>query len=330
MTHFLLRRLLIIPLGLALVNFLGFAYAHYAAPLRVSQTLYGRGETEAAPLWPAYRNFLQSSIQGDFDAQLALPGASRSGPSALGETVRQATSASLGLIAVASTASVLAGLGLGLAAVRTDPPRTARWLTLVSTVGMAMPSFYIGSLFILAAVFYVLWRGPGTSMPVPIGGFGWDAHLILPVLALMARPTVQVAQVTANLLTGELGEQYVVAARSLGHTWRAIRNRYAFRPVVAPVVLTIAGMLRLLVGEMVLVEWLFRWPGLGRLLGWTLVPAQLSSATGSPLFLNPPLMAIVLTLVAAFFLSSDLIAALLVRLFDPRLRSAESAIAKSN
>jgi ABC-type dipeptide/oligopeptide/nickel transport system permease component len=116
-------------------------------------------------------------------------------------------------------------------------------------------------------------------------------------------------------------KQYVIAARSLGYTWRSIRNVYALRNVIAPVIVMIAGLVRLLVGEQVLVEWLFHWPGLGRLLAWTLVPAQLSSTQGSPLFLNPPVMATVLTLIAILFLVSDLIGAILVRIFDHAYRS---------
>jgi ABC-type dipeptide/oligopeptide/nickel transport system permease component len=86
---------------------------------------------------------------------------------------------------------------------------------------------------------------------------------------------------------------------------------------------------RFLVGELIMIEWLFRWPGLGRILGWTLVPAQLTSSSGSPLFLNPPVMATVLTLIAAFFLIADFIAAVLVRVLDPRLREQEPEVAGS-
>jgi ABC-type dipeptide/oligopeptide/nickel transport system permease component len=79
-------------------------------------------------------------------------------------------------------------------------------------------------------------------------------------------------------------------------------------------------------GEIILIEWLFRWPGLGLLLGWTLIPANLTSSIGSPLFLNPPVMATVLTIIAAIFLISDFIAALLVKVFDPRLRAPETEV----
>jgi peptide/nickel transport system permease protein len=318
MLRFILRRLLIIPVALLLVNFLGFAYAHYARPLRAARTPYVAVQ-ESGPLILSYVAYLESVFNLDFGMEVNIPG-SRTGPVELGSTLRSATSASLGLMALALLLSAAAGLAIGLGSVRNDPPGVARWLTLFSTAGMAMPSFYIGSLFIMASVFYVLWRGPGTQMPLPLDGFGWDLHLVFPTLALMARPTVQVAQVIAALLSGELSKQYVVAARSLGYNWRSIRNQYAMRNVIAPVILTIAGMMRLLVGELILIEWLFRWPGLGRMLAWTLVPPQLSSTAGSPLFLNPPVMAAVLTIIAALFLFSDLFAAILVRVFDPRLR----------
>jgi peptide/nickel transport system permease protein len=277
---------------------------------------------EAGPLLPAYKEYIQKTIKLDFSMEVNVPG-TRTGPISLEKTLTSAILASFGLLAVAMILSVIVGLIFGFAAVRNDPPGVARWMTFFSTVGLAMPSFYIGSLLILLMVFYVLTRGPGTDMILPLDGFGWDKHLILPVVALMARPTVQMAQSTANLLSGELSKQYVVAARSVGYNWRSIRNSYALRNIIAPVILTIAGLLRFTVGELVIIEWLFKWPGLGRLLGWTLVPAQLTSTSGSPLFLNPAVMATVVLLIAALFLITDLIAAILVRVFDPRLRIPE-------
>jgi peptide/nickel transport system permease protein len=326
MAKFIIQRLLIIPLLLLLVNFLGFAYAHYARPIRAARTPYVQSE-EAGPLNPAYLDYLQTLINLDFGMELATPDNSRTNtPVTLGDTLKQATIASLGLLVTSLSISVIAGLYLGFRATRSDPPDVSRWLTVSSTIGLAMPSFYIGSLLIIGLIFYIIWRGPDSETLLPLSGFGWDVHLILPVLALMARPTFQLAQVTAGVLSAELGKQYVIAGRSLGHTWRSIRLHYALRNVVAPVILTIAGLQRFLVGELIMIEWLFRWPGLGRILGWTLVPAQLTSSRGSPLFLNPPVMATVLTLIAALFLLTDFIAAVSVRYLDPRLREQEPEI----
>jgi peptide/nickel transport system permease protein len=162
-------------------------------------------------------------------------------------------------------------------------------------------------------------------MPFPMQGFGWDRHMVLPTLALMARPMMQIAQLTAGVLSGELSKQYVVAGRSLGLTWRAIRTKHALFNILAPVILTITGSFRLLVGELVVVEWLFDWTGLGRLLAQTLVPPLLSSSAGTALFLDPGVVALVLTIFAALFLVADVLASFLVRVIDPRLRMPEDA-----
>lgn len=328
MTRFVLRRLAVIPVALLLIHFLGFAYAHLARPLRAARNPMYASQAETEPLWPAYRDYMQGAMRLDSGA---MPGARRddlpSGhisdtPQTVAAAVRKASVASLGLLTIALVLSTLLGLLLGLLAARPEPPRVSRWLTALSTLGLAMPSFFIGSLFILAVFRYQIWHGYGTKLLLPMGGFGWDKHLVLPTLALMARPAVQIAQIVAGLLVDELGKQYVVAARSVGNSWPRILRRNALRNILAAVVLSVAGSVRLLVGELVVVEWLFEWPGLGRLLAWTLIPpAGTTLVEGVPLFLSPPVVAAVLMALGGAFLLTDLIAAILVRFFDPRLRT---------
>ncbi len=315
MTRFVLRRLGIILPALLLINFFGYAYAHLVRPLRAARTPYLHTLVTTEPLLPTYASYLQRTLGLDFGT---MPG----GQGTIATTIASAATASLGLLGLALALSTLAGLILGLRAVHVDPPRVSRWLPFLSTVGLAMPSFYIGSLLILALFFYILWR-PGTGMPIPWRGFGWDRHLVFPTLALMARPTVQIAQLTSGLLVDELGKQYIVAARSKGLPWRLVQGRHAMGNILASVILTIAGSLRLLVGELILVEWLFRWPGLGRLLAATLIPSPVSVSLGTPLFLNPPLVAALITVFAALFLVTDLVASVLVQIIDPRLRTPE-------
>jgi peptide/nickel transport system permease protein len=318
MFNFFIRRLLMIPVALLLIHFLSFSYAHIARPIRAARTPYARESFENEPLWPTYQAHLQDLLTGSLDQ---LPG----GRGEFLEVIRLATVASLGLLIPVLLVAILAGLGLGMQAVHIQPPATARWLSLLSTIGLATPSFYLGSLLILAIVYYALWKGPGTQSILPLKGFGWDNHMILPMITLIMRPSVQIAQMTAELMVGELGKQYVIAARSIGHTWRNIRWRQTMRNILAAVILTIGGSLRLLMGELIVVEWLFNWPGLGNLMASTLVPGQYSTVLGStPLFLNPPLVSVVVTIIAAIFLISDLIASSLVRIVDPRLRPHEA------
>lgn len=321
MTRFIFRRLAVFPFAILLVHFLGFAYAHLIRPLRAFRNPFLASTTQSEPLLPTYLAYLRTALDGELGI-MSNPW----GPGALPiqDAILQASLASLGLLAIALLLSVLVGTAFGWSAARAEPPSIARWLTSVSTVGMAMPTFFVGSLFFAFWFLYVLWGGPGT-IPLPLTGFGWDSHLIVPTLVLMARPTVQIAQVTAGLLADELGKQYVTAARSVGYTWRRIRHRNAMRNIIAAVILTVAGSVRLLVGELIVVEWLFGWPGLGNLLAQTLIPSGVISSRASiehPLYLDPPVVAAVLAIFATVFLLTDLIASVLAKHFDPRLREA--------
>lgn len=317
MARFLARRLLMIPVALVAVLLLTYAYAHvvqWEYAQRYPQLYYRLTVTQQRPesLIAAYKDYLPKLLRFDI-------GHLQNGQSIV-EVLQQAITASLGLLLVALAVSVPAGLILGIAASRWTHVRPARWLTLVATAGLAMPSFYIGSLLILISVAYALWRGGGHGLPFPLAGFGWDAHMVFPTIALMLRPTVQIAQVTATLLTGELHKQYAFAARSFGHSWRTVKQRLALRNVLAPIVLTIAGSLRMLVTDLILVEWLFFWPGLGRLLAFALIPSDRTDVASSPYLLDPPFVAAILVTITALFLATDFVASVIVRLFDPRLR----------
>jgi peptide/nickel transport system permease protein len=296
---------------------LAYAYAHtvqwdyasrYPQLYRTLKVVRERPES----LIIAFGDYVEGVIRLDF-------GSLRNGESIL-TVIADALVASLSLLAIALILSVPLGLGLGIIAARWRRLRPARWLTFIATAGMAMPSFYVGSLLILMMVAYALIIKGGGGMPLPLAGFGWDEHMVLPVIALMVRPTVQIAQVTGNLLTGELRKTYVYAARSLGHTKARVKRRMAFRNVLAPVMLTIAGSLRMLVTDLILVEWLFFWPGLGRFLAAALIPASRTDMVNSPYLLVPEFVAALLAAVTMIFLIADFLASVFVRVFDPRLR----------
>jgi peptide/nickel transport system permease protein len=323
MSRFILRRLAILPFALLLVHFLAFSYAYIALPIRAAHTpYYIRPTNNSAPLLISYSQHIQAIFNG------ALLRPLEAGPQfgSFAQTLAQALVASLGLLAIVICLSIVIGFFLGLLAVRNQPPRVRAWLSFISTIGLSMPSFYIGSLCILGIIFtrIFVFLGPTRETPIPISGYGWDSHLVLPVISLMIHPTVRIAQVTANLLEAELRKQYIIAARSFGHTWQRIRWRQAMRNVITPIILSIAGSFRMLVGELVVVEWLFGWPGLGNLLATTLAPNPLSTELGvNALFLDPPTVAGDLAVIAALFIITDLMAQILGRILDPRLRSQD-------
>lgn len=308
MIKFLLRRLAFLPLALLLANFIGFAFAFSVAPLVQSSNPYAIGGTELPPLLPDYWEYLQGVGRGEF-------GSTFTGEPVL-EAVSRFGSASLGLLGIAMGFSIFIGIFLGRLAVLRDRNGIAPWLTFISTLGLAFPGFYVAVLLIALFLFIFLYGTDLTTPLIPFQGFGWDAHLILPVAALSLQPIFKIARVTAGLLSEEMEKQYVLSELSFGFSFSSIKNKYAFRSVFAPILLTIASSLRLMIAELIIIERLFNWPGLGRL-----ISSVLSAGSGSADLLSPALIAALLTVLVAAFLLIDLLATFAARLLDPRLRA---------
>jgi peptide/nickel transport system permease protein len=308
-----LRSLLLIPLALLFLHFLGFAYGSVVGPMQAgSQPLYFR-EYTSGPLLPSYGAYLAQAARLDFGV---LPD-NTAAP--LGGVITSAALNSFGLLAISLGLSVVLGLLLGTLAVHDQPPRVAGWLAVGATMGLATPTFFLGTLLITGVILLLIW-GPVDMPTPPLYGFGWDAHLLLPLLVLVLRPTAQIAQMTAGSMVDELTKQYVIAARSFGYPEQRIRRRHVLRNALAPIIAMIAGSARLLVGELIVVEWLFDWPGLGKLTAQALIPSLVTSTVDSPYYLNPPLIAALTLVIGAFFLTTGALAGWLIRRADPRLR----------
>jgi peptide/nickel transport system permease protein len=308
-----LRALALLPPAVLAIHFFGFAFAHLIAPIQAARNPLYVTQFSREPLLERYVAHLAQALRFDLGVT--------PGPNAepIANLIGRAIGASLGLLGIAFTLSVIVGLSLGLFAVRDRPPRIAPWLTLGATLGLATPTFFFGVLGVTAVIMILIW-GPGRIVLLPLEGYGWGRHLVLPTLALMLRPTAQIAQVTATMMVGELSKQYIVTARSVGTPERRIVRRHALRNALPAVIGVMAGALRFSAGELIIVETLFYWPGLGRLVGQALIPANNSVVGETPLFLNAPVLGAGLALFAALFLISNLLADLLTRRLDPRLR----------
>jgi ABC-type dipeptide/oligopeptide/nickel transport system permease component len=306
MLRFGLRRLLTFPLILLLANFTGFAFAFYFEPVVASSNPYISGDIILPPIFPEYFAYLSKFANLDF-------GLTYNGEPVLIAIARLSLN-SFGLVILALTLSIALGIFLGRLAVKRDSLKVSPWLMILSTLGLASPGFYIAILLITLFLLITIY-GPG--LVIPFQGFGWDAHLILPVLVLMVQPTVKIAQVTGSTLVDELQKPYVKAGISFGHTFLAMKNRFAFRSVVAPILQAIAYSARLMVAELIIIERLFNWPGLGKFIGIVLQPA---TGFGSTTVLTPSTMAALLTVLVLIFLLIDLLTILIARMVDPRLR----------
>lgn len=305
-----LGRLGLLLLLLAAANFGGYAYAYLART--VSGNPFFASQADTGALWPNYAGYLGGLLRGDTVQVAVYQGGFL-------DVLARATLCSLGLLAITLAVSIGLGLLIGLAGARLHPPGVRDWLTGGTIFGLSTPSFIIGRLAVILVLLTIPPREG--AFTIPTHGFGWDWHLLLPVIALAVRPTALVAQVVAAMLAGELGKQYIVAARGKGLDERRVIAHHALRNVWAPVAQAMAGAMRLLIADLIVVEWLFGWPGLGYLMAATLIPAQIASASIEARYLDPPMVASLVTIFAAIFLVVDSAAGGVARLADPRLRA---------
>lgn len=127
----------------------------------------------------------------------------------------------------------------------------------LSQVGMAIPSFWLGILLLLILSVKV--------KLFPLFGSGTIKHLILPAISLgIARAAVLLRLTRASMLE-ELSKEYVITARSKGLTEHMVNYKHTLKNALLPVV-TIAGIqLGYMLGGAIIIEQVFSLPGLGRL-----------------------------------------------------------------
>jgi ABC-type dipeptide/oligopeptide/nickel transport system permease component len=163
------------------------------------------------------------------------------------------------LLAVAAMAfSLLIGIPSGIiAAVRVN----GWWDSggkIFALLGLSMPSFWVGLLLILFFSVYLGW--------LPSSGSGTVLHVLMPAFALGWYFAAAHMRLTRSSMLEVLGSEYVKLARLKGLPEALVIGKHAFKNALIPV-LTLAGInLVLMVNVAVVVETVFAWPGIGRLL----------------------------------------------------------------
>jgi ABC-type dipeptide/oligopeptide/nickel transport system permease component len=165
---------------------------------------------------------------------------------------------SLLLAAAAMAISLVIGIPTGIiAAVRVN-----RWWDSAGKVfallGLSLPSFWVGLVMILFFSVYLGW--------LPSSGSGTVLHLIMPAFALGWYFAAAHMRLTRSSMLEVLGSEYVKLARIKGLPEALVIGKHAFKNALIPV-LTLAGInLVIMVNVAVVVETVFAWPGIGRLL----------------------------------------------------------------
>ncbi len=125
-------------------------------------------------------------------------------------------------------------------------------------VGVSMPNFWLGLLLILFFSVHLEW--------LPVFGRGELKHLILPALTLGTGMAAVTARLTRSSILEVLKQDYVRTARAKGMTEMVVMNRHVLKNSLIPVITVVGLQFGSLLEGTVVVEVIFDWPGIGRLL----------------------------------------------------------------
>jgi peptide/nickel transport system permease protein len=207
---------------------------------------------------------------------------------------------SLVLALAAMAFSLLIGIPSGiLAAVRVG----GWWDSagkMFALLGLSMPSFWVGLLLILFFSVYLGW--------LPSSGSGTPLHMLMPAFALGWYFAAAHMRLTRSSMLEVLGSEYVKLARLKGLPELRVIAKHAFKNALIPV-LTLAGInLVLMVNVAVVVETVFAWPGIGRLLYEGIA------------FRDFPVVQATVLLAGSMIVVVNLVVDVLYAVIDPRIR----------
>lgn len=202
------------------------------------------------PIWEQYWIYLTGVLQGDLGTSYQY--ANQSVVTLI--TQRLGVSAQLGLQAL--IVGVLSGLAVGSVSARHKNDKLDGFLSVVSTLGITVPSFVVG-------IFLLNFLGFRLQL-LPISGWGSFAQTILPTIALAMNPFATTTRFVRSEMIETLNSDYIQLARAKGLTERQVVNRHAYRNSMIPVLTLVGPMAANLLTGSVLVETMFSIPGIGQ------------------------------------------------------------------
>jgi peptide/nickel transport system permease protein len=204
--------------------------------------------------------------------------------------------------------AIVIGVPAGVLSARYHNTATDQVLMVVALLGVSIPNFLLGLLFIL---FFSVWLGW-----FPVAGYspleyGWAKtlrSLVLPGFALGLVQSALIARIARSSMLDILREQFITAGRAKGLGERAVVYKHALKNAMIPTVTIIGISFAILISGAVVVETVFNIPGLGRLI----ISAVLRR--------DYPVIQGVVLCIAFLYMLINLVVDLSYVLFDPRVR----------
>ncbi|MBW2439360.1 MAG: ABC transporter permease [Deltaproteobacteria bacterium] len=256
-----------------------------------------------------YGIFLKNILGGDFGRSFVFR------QPALG-LIMERMPATVEMVLVAMTLALLLAIPLGVFAGAYPQKKTSRGIMAGSLLGISLPNFWVGMMliFILAVRFNILpssgrgdtlrMMGVNLSILTPDG----FKHIILPAVTLCFSTLAILLRITRAGMMEVMKQDFIKFARAKGATFRSVLFKHALKNVLIPVVTIFGLQLGDLIGFATITEYIFAWPGMGKLL------------IDSIYMGDRPVIVVYLMFVAFLFVIINFTVDVIYTLIDPRIK----------
>lgn len=246
--------------------------------------------------WPEqYVRWLGRVVQGDLGISIAAK-------RPVAQLIREQLPFTLRLTLTALTIGTVLGVTLGVLAAVKQNTWLDHLITFTSLFWFSMPGFWLGLMLMLVFGLWLRWT--------PISGARGATALILPALTLALPQMGSLARLVRTEMLEVLHEEYIKTAHAKGVHPISVFYRHALRNALIPVAVLLFLSIPWLLGGAVVVESIFAWPGMGRLMYQALTQKDFPVVQG------------LLLIIALSTVIANLLSDIATTLLDPRIEQA--------
>ena len=238
------------------------------------------------PLWKQLLKWLEGIVRLDF-------GTSMWTGAPIWDEIKLRFALSLQVAVMATIVAVLLALPLGVIAALKQDTWIDYAVRIFSIAGLAVPSFWLGIVFILLLLTIFKWLPPMVYTPFWVDPWQNLQQLIWPALAVGYRYSAVATRMTRSAMLEVLREDYIRTARAKGLVQQLILSRHALKNAMLPVMTVVGVEFAFLIGGLVVTEQVFNLNGLGLLFvqavshrDYTLIQALVMLVAGIFIFMN--------------------------------------------
>jgi len=263
MISYVIRRLLQGAVVLFIVSLLTFTVMYFM-PGDPARTMVGQARVTEEQLdairerWhlndsypERYWYWLSNLIKGDLGTSMMMPGFP------IGDLIMDRAGWTIRLTALSALISIGLAIPLGVLAAVRRYSFVDYFSTFISTLGVAIPNYFIGIILI------VVFAGKLGWLP-PFGATSWQ-HYIMPVGVLAFGEMAGIARLTRGATIEVLSQDYIKTAHAKGLAMKVIILRHVLRNALLPIITLIGYRMAFILSGTIVIETVFSWPGLGQL-----------------------------------------------------------------